>query len=51
MTPNKKATLYIDPTEGHKAEEKAKREIDPSMSLSQLVRMLIKRYLAGKIKL
>ena len=51
MTLNEKATLYIDMEEGRKAEAKAKKEVDPSMSLSMLVRMLIKRYLSGKIKL
>jgi hypothetical protein len=40
-----KATLYIDLEEAKKAEAKAKKEIDPAMSLSALVRMLIKRYL------
>ncbi len=51
MTDNSKATLYIDMEEGRKAEKKARAEVDQGMSLSMLVRMLIKKYLTGKIKL
>lgn len=50
-TKNDKATLYIDMEEGRKAEKKAKKEIDPSMSLSMLVRVLLRKYVNGEITL